>query len=603
MDHRPPHNYIPFPSDNWDEPGNVGADDADDAWGDPGAGADWEDPGAGAHTAGADDWGAPSGGDWGMPTAVDNNWGAHAPASPGSMNGGYGGQPRKSSLKKSGAHSHPQQSAHPPPAQAPAHTSFHPSAAAHMASSHFGAQHAPQDWGAPATAGWEDSGGWGPPPPPPPKPSTTSKPAWANWANEARGIPTVNTQPATTSHPYRGQNTAAAPAGGGRPALSDQQRSQILSSLLQAPNQYTKDYLSQTMQQATRSASGSRPQQSFNPNQQWDAQVLAEQQGILRSLQESSGHGRSHHAQQGHPQPVQQADSWGNYMGGGWGERASTIPEEDEYEDEEDEWGDAGGAWGTGQTTNGRVRFSPDVSYLSSPRKTSSHSAPGQSASAAPRRHSSQGNPQQFWTPTATASKTMKMATGSISTTVFELPPPRNGMGEMGFVDSRGTALKPAERALYSRERPAKLRFRWGFNPDKDPRVGSLLRWIASTSNGLATLGLHRFLETGERGALFANADFRVPSAEPGGPAHPAFDWVTMDQIQRTLDATLQESVALYDPAFQVIVFVFLLSPSGNSMALWRRKLNVPDSVREANHDNILAVKAELKDYPVYVDE
>lgn len=50
-------------------------------------------------------------------------------------------------------------------------------------------------------------------------------------------------------------------------------------------------------------------------------------------------------------------------------------------------------------------------------------------------------------------------------------------------------------------------------------------------------------------------------------------------------------------------MFVFLLSPSGNSMALWRRKLNVPDSVRDAHHDDILAVKAELKDYPVYVDE
>ncbi|EJF61251.1 hypothetical protein DICSQDRAFT_61297 [Dichomitus squalens LYAD-421 SS1] len=202
------------------------------------------------------------------------------------------------------------------------------------------------------------------------------------------------------------------------------------------------------------------------------------------------------------------------------------------------------------------------------------------------------------------------MATGTLSptppaakTTVFELIPPRNGFGENTFVSSHGEALKPAERAFYNRERPTKERIRWGFNPDKDPRVGSLLRWVAAMSNGLAEIGLQRFLDTRERGALFANADYRV-SVSPGAPPQPAFDWVTLSELQDTLDSTLQSSVTLYDPAFQVIVFVFLLSPSGNSMAVWRRKLNVPDAIRDANQDEILAVKAGLKTtYPVYVDE
>ena len=62
--------------------------------------------------------------------------------------------------------------------------------------------------------------------------------------------------------------------------------------------------------------------------------------------------------------------------------------------------------------------------------------------------------------------------------------------------------------------------------------------------------------------------------------------------------------MTLYDPAYQVIVFVFLLSPSGNSMAVWRRKLDVPDALRDTNMDDILAAKAGLKTtYPVYVDE
>ena len=119
----------------------------------------------------------------------------------------------------------------------------------------------------------------------------------------------------------------------------------------------------------------------------------------------------------------------------------------------------------------------------------------------------------------------------------------------------------------------------------------------------LAYHQLQRFLETRQRGALIANADYRLPSVT-GTYSQPAFDWITLPELQSTLDSTLQSSVTLYDPAFQVIVFVFLLSPSGNSMAVWRRKLNVPDAVRDAQQHNILAVKAGLKrDYPVYVDE
>ena len=102
---------------------------------------------------------------------------------------------------------------------------------------------------------------------------------------------------------------------------------------------------------------------------------------------------------------------------------------------------------------------------------------------------------------------------------------------------------------------------------------------------------------------MFANADYRVPNAS-GTASQPAFDWIPLSVLQNTLDSTLQSSVTLYDPAFQVVVFVFLLSPSGNSMALWRRKLNVPDTLREAHAPDILAVQAELKrNYPVYVDE
>ena len=108
------------------------------------------------------------------------------------------------------------------------------------------------------------------------------------------------------------------------------------------------------------------------------------------------------------------------------------------------------------------------------------------------------------------------------------------------------------------------------------------------------------FLETHGRGALFVNADY-VP---PQSPHEPAFDWVTIDQLGDTLDKILQESVALYDPAKQVVVFIFLLSKSGNSMAIWRRKIPVPEILQKAYKDHIAEVKAELHpNYPVYVEE
>ena len=113
-------------------------------------------------------------------------------------------------------------------------------------------------------------------------------------------------------------------------------------------------------------------------------------------------------------------------------------------------------------------------------------------------------------------------------------------------------------------------------------------------------LQLQKFLESHKRGALFVNADYSGPQS----PHEPTFDWVTIDQLRDTLDKILQESVALYDPAKQVVIFIFLLSKSGNSMAIWRRKIPVPDILQTAYKDPIAETKAGLQpNYPVYVEE
>lgn len=111
-----------------------------------------------------------------------------------------------------------------------------------------------------------------------------------------------------------------------------------------------------------------------------------------------------------------------------------------------------------------------------------------------------------------------------------------------------------------------------------------------------------KFLQTQERGALFINTVFRMQQF----PQDPAIDWLTFNQLQGTMDKTLQESVAFYDPARLVIVFVYLPSQSGNSVAIWRKKVNVPDNARLKYQAEVNAITQNLrkdKEYVVLVDE
>ena len=79
---------------------------------------------------------------------------------------------------------------------------------------------------------------------------------------------------------------------------------------------------------------------------------------------------------------------------------------------------------------------------------------------------------------------------------------------------------------------------------------------------------------------------------------------MTLPYFHQTCDRIFQESVVTYKPNLQVVVFVFLLSASGNSMAVWRRKVTIPEGVRLANKDTITHVMEDLpRDQVVYVDE
>ena len=119
---------------------------------------------------------------------------------------------------------------------------------------------------------------------------------------------------------------------------------------------------------------------------------------------------------------------------------------------------------------------------------------------------------------------------------------------------------------------------------------------------------MHKFLETGERGALITNVEYRAKKS----PQEPAFDYLTWPQANQTFDRILQQSLAYYDPGKQVLVFVFLLSRSGNSVrcfanyhymqstylikvAIWRRKLAIPEVLTSQHGAAIQARKDEIE--------
>ncbi|KAF8528359.1 hypothetical protein BU17DRAFT_38156, partial [Hysterangium stoloniferum] len=154
----------------------------------------------------------------------------------------------------------------------------------------------------------------------------------------------------------------------------------------------------------------------------------------------------------------------------------------------------------------------------------------------------------------------------------------------------RSTSLQAADKALFGHGRLASERIHWMFSPWKDERVAILMHWIQAMGHSLAILGVNKFIQSECRGALFVNADSRNwQSAE-----EPSVDWLSFEEVVSTYDHTLQESLAFYEPENQVLVFVLLLSPSGNSVAMWRRKIEVPHHVRNINRVRLAGITERL---------
>ncbi|KAG6832905.1 hypothetical protein H0H92_004789 [Tricholoma furcatifolium] len=176
------------------------------------------------------------------------------------------------------------------------------------------------------------------------------------------------------------------------------------------------------------------------------------------------------------------------------------------------------------------------------------------------------------------------------------------GLPEGSVNESNNLAFKDAQRAIFGKDRMARDRIHWSYSPENEAQVTSVIGWIMAMESYLAVFGLLKFLETKERGALFVNVNFRLEEY----PSVPAFDWLTYDQVQLSTDRILQHSILACDPANQTLVFIYLLSWTGNSVAMWRRKLQVPKEVRQKYLQVVGQVKGGLrpdKEYRIHVDE
>ena len=58
------------------------------------------------------------------------------------------------------------------------------------------------------------------------------------------------------------------------------------------------------------------------------------------------------------------------------------------------------------------------------------------------------------------------------------------------FIDSRGVALDVVKNAFFGRTRKAKERIYWGFSPEKDERVSSVISWVQTVNYPLGSYGV-----------------------------------------------------------------------------------------------------------------
>lgn len=140
------------------------------------------------------------------------------------------------------------------------------------------------------------------------------------------------------------------------------------------------------------------------------------------------------------------------------------------------------------------------------------------------------------------------------------------------IAESNGKCLEEAKAALFGRHAPPEERIIWNHTADRDKGMQNLLDWVDKVKWGLASLGLHKFMATKQRGALVFNVNGRLSN----DPKTPAVDWFTFAEAQKTLDKQLQKYIGEYNPAEYVLVFTFRVLRGGQVVSTLQFTTHLP---------------------------
>ncbi|KEP50990.1 Asp domain protein [Rhizoctonia solani 123E] len=182
---------------------------------------------------------------------------------------------------------------------------------------------------------------------------------------------------------------------------------------------------------------------------------------------------------------------------------------------------------------------------------------------------------------------------GHPRTVGFASPEPRSkrSRASIEIVESGGSALSEAQDALTNDRRPVWTRILWTVPLEHNPAAQLVLSKIACREvvEGLSVLAIRRYLST-ERGAFFCNVDRNASDNRA-----LEVDWITFRDTQKTRDKTLQREVFRNEPALSVLVYVFRTSPDKRSIAIWRRKIDMPATIIRKNATALAAKRRELR--------
>ncbi|CAE6482872.1 unnamed protein product [Rhizoctonia solani] len=162
---------------------------------------------------------------------------------------------------------------------------------------------------------------------------------------------------------------------------------------------------------------------------------------------------------------------------------------------------------------------------------------------------------------------------------------------QVEIIESGGSALSDAQDALTNAKRPAWTRILWTVPLEHDPAAQLVLSKVTHRGavEALSLLAIRSYLST-ERGAFFCNIDRNANDSRA-----LEVDWITFRDTQKTRDKTLQREVLKNEPALSVLIYVFRTLPGKRSVAIWRRKIDIPATILRKNANTIAAKRRELR--------